>query len=214
MASKALAMGITKAALTTTEDDYLLAMSNSFAVSFTSRGGAIVLDEKIDKDFVDFSTLITQLKSKAPEAVFMNVGIPQLSVAYRRMHELGLKKQFFSSYWVFKKDVLDAAGAQAPDGVIAVEMDFRKPRFVAAIKEEFQHEPFSSMTYSCYLGTAYLLQAIAKNTSIRTPQEMYTELLNIDTVQLLDDPVVFKDRELQVELQYEVMRSGRVEVFN
>lgn len=212
LAKKAMEMGLKRMAILTTEDEYLLSMSQSFSASFEAQGGEIILDEKVDKDFMEFSALTLQLKAKSPDGIFVNVSIPQLSVAYRRMYELGVHKQFFSSYWVFKPDVLEAAGARALEGVIAVEMNFRKPKFFAAVNEIFKHDPLSSMTYSCYFGLAQLLQALAVNKSIETPQEMYRELLKTESVKLLDDPVIFRDREIQVELLYEVLRAGKVEV--
>lgn len=126
LARKAAEKQVKRIAVLTAEEDYPIVMSKSFTSSFQKLGGEIVFDETIDKDFVDFSSLLPRLKARAPDAVFMNVTIPQLGIAYKRMHELGIKKQFFSSYFVFRKDVLETAGPESVEGAIAVEIDYKK----------------------------------------------------------------------------------------
>lgn len=210
LATKAFQNGARTLALITTEDDYLLSMSASFLSSFKKLGGEVVFDEKVDKDFMDFGSLVSKLRMKNPDAVFMNVGIPQLGVAYRRMHELGFRKQFFSSYWIFKDDVLAAAGREAVEGVIAVEMDYRKPKFEEAFKAQFGHPPLTSMAYSCYVGTAQVLQVLKGDKAAHTSLEMFSALRGAEAIQLLDGIAVFKNRELQTPLRYETYRSGAV----
>jgi hypothetical protein len=41
---------------------------------------------------------------------------------------------------------------------------------------------------------------------------MYEELSKIDSVMLLDGPIAYKDREVQLPMRYEVLRAGSVEL--
>lgn len=200
LAAKAIEKNAKTIAVVTTEDDYLMAMTTSFKSNFTKLNGRVVVDQTVDKDFVDFSSIISQLRTKKPDAVFLNVAIPQLGVAYRRMHELGVRKQAFSSYWVFKKEVLESAGPEALEGAIAVEMDYQRPNFAGAFQARFGHPPPSSMAYSCYVGTAQILQAIGRKPDMHTPAEMYEQLSDAKTIELLDEPGVLEDRELRTPL--------------
>lgn len=212
MAKRARKSNFKRLAVITTEDDYLSPMSEGFAERFTADGGQVVFNQSIDNQFSDFSTLLLQAKSKIPDVLMINVSIAQLGVIFRRMHEMGLKLPAYSSYWVFKKEVLETAGAEALEGVTSVEMDFRQPKFMSAVEKIFGDAPYSGMTYSCYFTLAHVLQAIASNQGITTPQDMYEALLKTESISLLDGDIEYKDREVQLTMRYEKLAGGKVDV--
>ena len=74
------------------------------------------------------------------DAVFVNLGAGQAGTTIRRIRESGLKQQLFASYFATLRAELDIAGS-ATEGMMLVEMDYRKPVFVAKLKELFPETP-------------------------------------------------------------------------
>lgn len=209
LAEKALQLDKKTAAIVTLEDDYPLAVSEGFRKTFSQKG-SITFDENILKTETDFSPIATRIRRVNPEIVFVNIVGDQLPLAIKKFREQGLKQQIISTFSMSRKDYLTSAGTENVEGVIFLEIDGEKPKFIEKMRELYGASLPTGLNYTCYAALGFFIEALKKNPNIQNSEELYTTLLGIQNVHLLDGELEIKDREAQLQYVLRTIKSGQV----
>jgi branched-chain amino acid transport system substrate-binding protein len=199
VAQKAAAFALHSAfktvAAVTLDDEYSVSLHDEFVKSFASGGGKLTADVTIQPDDRDFSTNITRLRNTAPQLLFVNLGFAQSGPMIKKIRELGLTQPILANAWVGYREVLHDAGPAALEGTSYVDFDYEKPRFVELLKREFPSAAPIHITYSCYAAARFLTMAVQKLPAPLPKGALQSALVQISTVDLLDEQLRIDQRE-------------------
>jgi branched-chain amino acid transport system substrate-binding protein len=73
------------------KNDYSVELSNVFAENIKKMGGEIVADLSYQANDIDFKAQLTQIRSKAPEAIFIPGYYSEVGLISKQARELGIK---------------------------------------------------------------------------------------------------------------------------
>ncbi len=73
------------------KSDYSVGLGDVFKEKFTEMGGVIVVDVAYQSQDVDFKAQLTQIKSKAPDGIFIPGYYTEVGLIARQARELGIK---------------------------------------------------------------------------------------------------------------------------
>ncbi len=107
----------TKAAIVHDKQVFGQGVSENFANSFKKIGGTVVSTSSINPTDIDFSAVITQLKSQKPDVVYLGAVMPQIALFAKQMKEQGLSAHLIVPDGGYTPDFVAQAGADAAEGV-------------------------------------------------------------------------------------------------
>jgi branched-chain amino acid transport system substrate-binding protein len=93
-------------------------LADEFQKAAKAAGATIVRREYTDDHATDFKAILTQIKSKNPDAVFYGGAQGQSAPLVRQMRELGMKATLMSGEMSKTDDFIKLASAQAAEGVV------------------------------------------------------------------------------------------------
>lgn len=195
-------------AILTTEDDWTLAVTNRVRSGLSEAGIQLVFEQAVQPTDTDFKSLIPRLKHAAPDVIFMNVVLPQISPLVKQFHQAGVQIALFSNMYAAKKDVLDALGADALEGIRFVEIDTVLP----SLNKSLGLDPSLSapgLSVASYLSTLLLAQAVKESAQIGSKSDMLTALFQQKELRTPDQIYPVKDRHVKFPLVLKVMRAGK-----
>ncbi len=208
VASEFVKRGYKRIALLSTDDEWTSSIGESFRKKIAALGGTIVFDQSFIPADTDFRTAITMLKSKAPDAVFLDMLLPQLGPVIKQASEQRLSGALFTNFYVAKKDVLDTAGSAALEGVHFVDIDTELPALRKALSPDGTISP-PGLTVASYLGTLLLAQTASELKGAATKESFYSALLNQQEIRATDRKFAITDRCVKIPLTVRVMRDGK-----
>lgn len=200
--------GFKRVALLTAQDDWPSAVSSGLRAGLKGRHIDVVYDQEFVPAETGFAAALTQLKSRAPDAVFVNLGLAQLGPFFKQAHDQRLATAWYSNFWLGKKEVVEAAGAVNIEGVQFVEMDAAAPVFSRTIRTKFGNEP-SAATFSSYAGALLLMQAFSEHPEIETSAALYKALLAQKAIHTADGDLPIVDRCVRFPLLMRRIADGR-----
>ncbi len=210
MAQKLEQDGKKRIALLTTEDDWTLAIRNILLESFNQSDTAIVYDQQILGEEKDFSSYVARVRSKEPDAIFLNLVTGQPGVALKKMRELRVNTPVYGTYFTGRSDELKLAG-QAAEGLLITEIDFPAEKLNSMAHEVGMREPIATaVSYNCYVAFAWTAEAIkrlSRGTKLTGP-ELRTALLEVHSLSVLGDTLQVKDREVSYPFVYKQVING------
>ena len=199
---------VSKVALISLQDDWTSSVSTGFREALKKNGGSLVFDKEILPSDNDFRTLLQQVKSKSPDAIFLNVGLAQIGPLLKQMGELHIDTPKYSNFWASKKETFAAAGPEAVEGVMYDEMSTELPQLAKKLQDKYSATA-SGATLSAYLGTKLILQ-VTKNSGMPvSPETMYSALLKQTVIETPDGNFPIQDRCVQIPLVMKVLRGGK-----
>lgn len=198
----------TRAVLIYTEDDWTGAVSRGFREKFLSGGGTLLLDQSVMPGEADFRTLLLKAKKSAPDAVYMNLLLPQIGAIVKQARELELAAPFFSNFYATRKDVSEAAGKAALEGVRYVELDTDLPALKAALDKDAAEAP-AGLTIAAYVTTMLLAQVAAENKDIKSPLQLHELLLRQREIRTPDYVYPIVNRYVKFPLVLKAIHEGK-----
>ncbi|MBS7538267.1 branched-chain amino acid ABC transporter substrate-binding protein [Ancylobacter lacus] len=153
-----------------------------FRDTFTKGGGTVTSFSGITPTDVDFSALLTTLRTEKPDVIYFGGVMPAVGLFVKQARELGITATFFAADSAFTPDFIAAAGPAAEGAVVS----FQAPpydssaalkTFAADYKAAFGEEPgpysaygfveativIDAMKKAPALSRAALVDAIAKS---------------------------------------------------
>ena len=104
LARKALQMGLRRAAILTLQDEWTLALANSFRENFIKGGGETVYFETLTPSDYDLASVISRVGAAAPDSILTSFTVNDSGLVIRKLREQGLHQQIFANVWATKKD--------------------------------------------------------------------------------------------------------------
>ena len=201
-------------AILSSQDDWLVAISSGVKERLTTLKMAPVFDEEISPGEKDFRTILSRVRQRKANVVFLNLAVTQIGPFLKQAKEAEIRATLYSNFWLPKQDVLDAAGEQAVEGVMYAEMDTDLPKLREALRRRFNSSP-SGATVSAFMATFLINQAVAA-TGKEAPSvtEVYQALLEQPEIVTPDRRFEVKERAVQFPLVLKVMRNGKPSVID
>lgn len=197
-------------AVITREDEWTLSLSEEADKTFKRLGGEVVYNESVHGDELDLRSVITQVKLANPDAIFVNLGVDQIGLFVRNAREQGIKAQLYSNTWGQKEEVIQSAGEENIEGLIVVELDTAKPKFLDALERSFGHRNANAVTYTCYAALSFLLDTLSKHAKIQDRASFHNYLAAEKSVELLDETITIRKREALFDIAVKEVRAGKV----
>lgn len=174
-------IGETRIATISIEDEFFVGLKNEFESHFEK--AQIVFSETIAPTESDFASLLLRIKSKAPSAIFVNLGPGQLTPFINKVNEAGITAHLYSNFLIGSADIRKALGERA-NGIVFAELDFDKPEFQKASRAKFGSASLTPLGYSCYVGLqlAFEIHRIAaeRGISLLNAEPLVKEIPTLD----------------------------------
>jgi branched-chain amino acid transport system substrate-binding protein len=164
-----------KLALITSQDDWTKVVSEDFKTEYLKHAN-IELEKEVLPTETDFRAIISKLKQKNTDAVFINLGLAQIGPFLRQARELKFSVPFYSNYWVAKKEIAESAGAENIEGVKYFEMDTNLKHLNEDLSKNYNTNA-SGATLSAYVSTMLVIQAIDSASSVKNKVELYDAVM-------------------------------------
>jgi len=187
-------LGHRTVSMATLDDEYLVSLTASFRHAFEQHGGRVIRAVEVIPAESDLRTLALLLMQGKPDALLINLGIPQLGPMYRILGELNNSSPTFSNYWLQTSEVLESAGESA-EGAIFIEASLDVPEFFKFLTELSGSTGNLMMTYTCYVAARLALVA-ASASAIKTSKR----LAEMSVLTTFDSELPIVDREVQFDL--------------
>jgi branched-chain amino acid transport system substrate-binding protein len=125
---------VTTAAVVHDKQAFGQGVADVFKAQFEKRGGKVTSYSGVTATDVDFSALITKLKSENPGVVYYGGTMPAVALFLKQMRSLGMNSTFFAADPAFMPDFIRAAGPDVAAGSI---VSFQAPPYEssAALRE-------------------------------------------------------------------------------
>lgn len=197
--STARRLGDKRAAIIAVEDEYPLALADHIEKKFAEAGGIILSRHDLSPGETDYSTVATKIRALNPDVVFV-YSMMKTGLLVRKLRELGVDAQIISQYWIQQPEQMQAAGAEALENLVFVEVNSNQPKLKQAYAETFPGQPYNPAAYLCYSAVAALIEAVKLPGATRDAHSLREAFVGIARVPLLDGDLLFKNREAQFEL--------------
>ena len=111
-------LGFRNIAIVDDRSAYGQGLADEFQKAAKAAGATIVRREYTNDKATDFKAILTQIKSRNPDAVFYGGAVGQSAPLVRQMRELGMKATLMSGEMSKTDDFIKLAGAQAAEGTV------------------------------------------------------------------------------------------------
>lgn len=156
------------AAILYRQDDWGQVAEAAFREGFEADGGTIVDSQAVPPETKDFRTIVTSLKNKGVDTLYLALHYSDASVLAQQMQASGWKPLVVSASPLYSQDLIDLAGASAVEGWVLpttfyAESDDPKIRtFVEEYTKRAGHEPnaFGAIGFDSLVVLGSALDAI------------------------------------------------------
>ncbi|MFI5011799.1 MAG: ABC transporter substrate-binding protein [Hyphomicrobiales bacterium] len=162
-------LGFKKVAVIGRNDDYGRAYGELFGKRAVANGATLVGEEYSNPDTQDLKSLITGMRSKQPDAVFLALFQVEAALLFRQSKEMNFKPVFMSGAGLFNPQLLSLA-RDAANGLLLVSTYFPKSdrpqvkTFVEAYQAKFSSVPSKFAAHS-YDAVSLIANAIKRAAS-------------------------------------------------
>ena len=144
-------------------------LATQFTKGVEANGGTVIDHEYITDKTVDFSGVLTEIKAKHPDLIFLGGIDVEAAPLVRRMHQLGIQAPLLGAGGFVSQTFLKLAGSDG-DGVTALEPGLPLDRMPGgrAFDAKYQatfHQPIELHAPFAYDAAATLIAAIAQTNS-------------------------------------------------
>ncbi len=207
-------LGFKRAAIVSVEDEYTLSLKKHFIDQFKNVGGTIVFDKDINPEEQSFSSLIVNMGQSNPDVIFANLAVTQLGTFVRQSRNLQLHQQFVGSLWVVVKEFIEAAGAEAAEGLIFAQVNTRQPKFYELLGDPKMETSVSPGVYTCFSALSGLLQALRSCSPRCDVLGAYEGLKRLSYIELPDERLPVRDREVIFDMALKTYHQGKITDYN
>ncbi len=190
-------LGAKSAAVVQDKQAFGEGVATVFRDTFEKGGGTITSYSGVTATDVDFSAVITQLKTENPDVIYYGGTMPGVGLFLKQMRQLGVNATFFAADPAFLPDFITTA-APGSEGAI---VSFQAPpynstpklvKFSEDYKKAFNEEPGPYSAYG-YNEASVIIAAMKRAGSDVTRESVIKELHNTDLDGLMG-PVAFDDK--------------------
>ncbi len=180
-------LGMSKVVVIDDSTPYGEGLATEFVKQFTSMGGEVLGEEKIQAKEVDFSALITRFGAVEPEAIYYGGAHTEGALISKQAKEAGLDVPVIGGDMLFSADYVTIAGAANAEGDICTSLGLpleQQPRgldFMNAYEERFGMAPEAYDSYA-YDSAWIIIRAVLDAGTDRTAVAETIRSLSYDGV--------------------------------
>lgn len=158
-------------------------ISEIFSKNFADGGGKVLDTLAVAPTDVDFTAVLAQIKTKAPEVIYLGAVMPQLALFAKQMHEQGIKATLLVPDGAYTPDYITQAGeANVQGSLVAIQvppMDASPDiaEFAKLYKEKYGGEAGPYSIYGYVQGQ--ILEEVLKTTKGLTREDINMALHNV-----------------------------------
>ena len=147
--------------------DYAKGLAKNFKETFTAAGGTIVAEEGYVAKDKDFNAILTSIKGKAFDVIFLPGYYQEAGLIIKQARDLGITAPVLGADGFDSPVLLELAGAAALNDVYfsnhysSLDQDPKVQDFIAAYKEKYGAEPNAFHALGYDLGM-YIADAISR----------------------------------------------------
>jgi branched-chain amino acid transport system substrate-binding protein len=174
--------GFKKVAIIYEQTDFGLGLSDVYGKSAVKNGIEVVANESyISGQTKDFSTILTKVKGKQPDAIFIGGLYNEAALIAKQAEKLGLKTKFIGVDSLFS-DALIKLGGSSVEGVMLPGFfnpggtNEKANEFAKAFKDSYAKEPDTYAAYA-FDATSVVLEAIKQKGAERESIKNYLSTL-------------------------------------
>lgn len=157
--------------------DYAIGLTKSFKKSYT---GEVVADENFTADDTDFNAILTRIKDKDFDVIYMPAYYEQAGLIIKQAREMGIEQPILGADGFSNQALLDLAGEENVSNVyysahFSLNNEEKKIKdFIKAYKDEYNIEPdaFAALAYD----SVYLAKKGIEEADSADPKEVATAL--------------------------------------
>ena len=197
--------GHKKIAVVYSEDEWTIASTTEFRKAFGETKNDIVFDQSVLSSETDFQTILLKIKSSNPDGLYVHLILPQLARFFRQAHELHIHIPSYTNFYIAKKEVLEAAGSDAVQGINYYDIDAA----LSVLQEKVTSStsigvpPLTAVSYI----TTYMLNQAARESASSSTSDMYKALLNQHEIRTPEKSFLVVDRYLKIPLVFKTINS-------
>jgi len=160
-------LGINKVATVNDQKTYGAGLVQQFDKQWKAQGGTITSEQKINPGDKDFSSVISKIKTTAPQALYYGGEYPEAGPLSLQMHKAGLNVPLMGGDGIYDPTYIKLAGAKS-NGDLATSVGAPTDQlasakaFVTAYNAAGYKEPFSAYGAYSYDAANVLINALAK----------------------------------------------------
>lgn len=154
------------------QDTYSSGLARSFRDEFKKLGGEIVIDKGYQKGETNFRTYLSELKAKAPEAIFVPNYYNEMVLIARQAKEIGISGESFvgGDGWD-SANLVEGAGAELEGAYFtnhyAPDVPWENStKFFTSFTAKYKHDP-SSLSAQGYDAARLLFDAIGRASEVK-----------------------------------------------
>ena len=187
----------TAAVLYDVGNDYTKGLAEFFRDAFIKQGGKVLVYESYSKDDVDFSALLTKVRSANPEVLFLPDYYNKVGLIAKQARERGIKSVLLGGDGWDSPDLFKIAGGAVEGGFFSNHYSPQDPRpevqnFIKKYRARFGSTPDALATLG-YDATLILLSAIERAKS-DDPQKVRESLAQTKDLRVVSGKITY-DRD-------------------
>ncbi|MDI6843040.1 MAG: branched-chain amino acid ABC transporter substrate-binding protein [Anaerosomatales bacterium] len=158
-------LGLRKVAVLDDSTPYGSGLASEFVKRFVAKGGTVVVQEKIQAKDVDFSALVTRIKSAKPEAIYYGGAHTEGALLSKQAKESGLKVPVIGGDMLYSAEYISIARAENAEGDICTSLGLpleQQPKgveFKAAYEKRYGEGPEAYDSYA-YDSAWIIIEAV------------------------------------------------------
>ena len=209
-------LGLKKIYVLNQQDDYGIGVAGAFAQSFKEAGGTVAGTQAYNLGTTDFRTILAQVKSAAPDAVFIGGFYAEASKIMTQAKQVGLDTRFLGTDGSLNAQLLDLAKGAA-EGMVVYGMfdpaipDAATQAFVKSYRDAYNKAPdvWAALGYDAAAAMIAQIDALGAKGTV-TREGLNTALTSLKDYAGVTGPLSFTaagDRE--GKLFFLTVKDGR-----
>ncbi|MDQ0467918.1 branched-chain amino acid ABC transporter substrate-binding protein [Labrys wisconsinensis] len=165
-------LGARTAAIVNDKQVFGQGISEIFAKNFSDGGGKVLSTSSVNPTDVDFTALLTQIKTQKPDVIYLGAVMPQLALFARQMKDQGVTAHLLVPDGGYTPEFIEQAGEANVQGVVTAiqvpPMDASPAiaDFARKYKEKYGQDAGPYSIYGYVQGQ--VLEQVLKDTKDRT----------------------------------------------
>jgi branched-chain amino acid transport system substrate-binding protein len=195
-------LGAKTAAIVNDKQVFGQGISEMFAKNFEEGGGKIISTSAVNPTDLDFTALLTQLKTQDPDVIYLGAVMPQLALFARQMKEQGLDAHLLVPDGGYTPELIEQAGEANAQGVVTAiqvpPMDANPAiiEFAKQYQAKYGEEPGAYSIYGYVQGQ--ILEQVLKTAEGHDRQAMNEALQNVKASTAMGELEFDESGELKV----------------
>jgi branched-chain amino acid transport system substrate-binding protein len=168
-----------------------------FKTTFEKGGGKVLSYSGVSATDVDFSAVITALKTQNPDVIYYGGTMPGVGLFLKQLRQLGVNSTFFAADPAFLPDFITTAGAGGEGAIVSFQAppydsSPKLKKFADDYKKAFNEDPGPYSAYG-YNEISVVIEAMKRAGKDVSRDSIVKELHNTDFDGLMG-PVAFDDK--------------------